>query len=531
MRYAASIFSVISLALFGSMAVFVSPAWAIAAAPFLVLTLLAFYDVAQKRHNLWRIYPIIGHLRWAMEAIRPELQQYFVESNTDGAPFNRDIRSLVYQRAKLTHEEDPFGTELNLYAEGHEWFNHSIAPLAVPENPPKVTIGGPDCTRPYDMALLNVSALSFGSLSSNAIAALNKGAAIGGFAHDTGEGSITRYHLEHGGDLIWEIGSAYFGCRTPDGAFDPSQFRDKANIDPVKMINIKLSQGAKPGLGGVMPGEKVTPEIAEIRGVPVGKTVVSPPNHSAFSTPRELIEFVASLREMADGRPVGFKLCIGHRRDFLAICKAMLEMNITPDFIVIDGSEGGTGAAPLEFVDHVGTPLTEGLIFAHNALVGTNLRDRIKLGCSGKIASGFSMAARIAQGADYTNSARAMMFALGCIQAKTCHNNKCPVGVATQDPARVRGLDVDVKAERVANFQRLTVESLMRLIASMGLSCPEELDPSMLMRRLDPHTSISYAELYRYLKPGELLGDPPEKWAVDWAAANPDRFGLVPTPH
>ena len=373
-----------------------------------------------------------------LESIRPELQQYFIERDYDGRPFDRDVRSLVYQRAKGDEAELPFGTERNVYAEGYEYFESSIRPLAVGAKEPRVRIGGPDCTKPYDMSLLNVSAMSFGSLSANAILALNQGAALGGFAHDTGEGGLSDYHLRHGGDLVWEIGTAYFGCRTADGGFDRARFAEKAAHDNVKCVSLKLSQGAKPGIGGVLPGEKVTAEIARVREVPEGKTVISPPYHQVFSTPRELIRFIAEMRELSGGKPVGFKLCVGSRREFLAVCKALIEEGTAPDFIIVDGAEGGTGAAPLEFADHLGSPLTEGLITVHNALVGVGLRDRIKIGASGKVATGADIVKRIVQGADFTNSARAMMFAIGCIQAQSCHTNACPVGVATQDPRRAR---------------------------------------------------------------------------------------------
>lgn len=481
------------------------------------------YDLTQPNHSILRNYPIIGHARWFLESLRPELRQYFMESDTEGVPFDRDTRSLVYERAKDTHEEQPFGTELDVYGNGYEWFEHSLSPKPVAAEH-RVRIGGPDCTQPYDMSLLNVSAMSFGALSSNAIRALNSGAALGGFGHDTGEGGLTDYHLEGGGDLIWEIGSGYFGCRTPEGRFDADTFATKAAHPNVKCVSIKLSQGAKPGLGGVMPGAKVTAEIAEIRGVPIGEKCVSPPAHTAFSNPRELIQFVAELRRLANGKPVGFKLCIGRRSEFLGICKAMLDTGITPDFIIIDGSEGGTGAAPLEFEDHVGTPLTDGLIFAHNALVGCGLRDRIKIGCSGKIATGFSIVSRLAQGADYTNSARAMMFAVGCIQAQRCQTNTCPVGVATQDPKRARALHVGDKSERVHHFHDNTIASANQLIASMGLTDASQLGPERLRRRISPTEVKTYAELYHYLENGDLLQAPPAEWLADWAAADPDRF-------
>lgn len=499
--------------------------WFVPLAVSLPLSALGVRDLFQTRHSVLRNYPLVGHLRWFFEDIRPEIRQYFVESNVDGRPFHRDARSLVYERAKNVHEEQAFGTELDTYRPGYEWFTHSIAPRPKADEPFRVTIGGPGCRRPYQMALLNVSAMSFGSLSKNAILALNLGAKLGGFAHDTGEGGLTEYHLRHGGDLVWEIGSGYFGCRTKEGKFDLEVFRDKSNRDEVKCISIKLSQGAKPGLGGVMPAAKVTEEIAKFRGVPAGQKCVSPPYHTAFSTPRQLLQFVQRLREACGGKPTGFKLCIGRREEFLGICKAMLDSEIYPDFIIIDGGEGGTGAALLEFEDHVGTPLTEGLHFAHNALLGCGLRQHIKIGCSGKVDSAFEMARRLTQGADYCNSARAMMFALGCIQAQRCHTNTCPVGVATQDPRRVRALVVEDKGQRVCNFQRNTVTDFHQLVAAMGLDRPEQLDPSLLMRRINPTTVKSYAEIYHHLQPEELLSDDrPPTWDSLWQQASADKF-------
>lgn len=489
------------------------------------LAYLGTQDLLQTHHSLMRNYPVTAHLRWLFEGFRPEIRQYFVESDISGAPFNRDQRTLVYERAKDLHAEEPFGTELDVYAAGYEWFSHSLAPKPQVEEQFRVDVGGEACKRPYSMALYNISAMSFGALSANAIQALNLGAKKGGFAHDTGEGGLTRHHLANGGDILWEIGSGYFGCRTPDGKFDPEQFRDKVNVDQVKCAHIKLSQGAKPGLGGVMPAAKVTPEIAEIRGIPVGQKCISPPYHTAFSTPRGLIEFVAQLRELADGRPIGFKLCIGQASEFLGVCKAMLDMQVYPDFIVVDGGEGGTGAAPLEFEDHMGTPLSEGLIFAHNALVGTGLRDKIKLGCSGKVVSGFDMARRIALGADYCNAARGMMFALGCIQAQACQTNRCPVGVTTHDPKRTRALVVPDKADRVYHFQRNTVAGFNQILAALGFEHPNQLGPELLNRRISPTLVKSYDELYHYLEPGELLSDHDRPFFKKaWEAADPDRF-------
>ncbi|OKK22043.1 glutamate synthase [Streptomyces sp. CB00455] len=505
-------------------AVLTSPWWWLAAGPLILLVLVASYDLVQRRHSILRNYPLLGHLRFAMEALRPELQQYFIERNYDGRPFDRDTRSLVYERAKGTDAEEPFGSELDLYRPGSEYLTPSMAPRPVRTDPPRVRIGGPDCTRPYDMALLNVSAMSFGSLSGNAVLALNTGARRGGFAHDTGEGGLSEYHLRPGGDLVWEIGTGYFGCRTQDGGFDERQFAEKATYEQVKCVSLKISQGAKPGIGGVLPGAKVNAEIAQVRGVPQGKSVISPPYHRVYSTPRELVRFLARMRELADGKPVGFKLCVGSRREFLAVCKAMLEEGTTPDFIIVDGAEGGTGAAPLEFADNVGLPLSDGLMTVHNALVGVGLRDRIRVGASGKVATGSDLVKRLLQGADYTNAARAMMFAVGCIQAQRCHTNTCPVGVATQDDRRARAVDVADKSQRVERFQEATVKSALQIMASMGVDDPSALRPHMLLQRVDPHTVRSYAELHEWLTPGQLLASVPEDWAFDWEAADPDRF-------
>ncbi|MER6467062.1 FMN-binding glutamate synthase family protein [Streptomyces sp. NPDC001288] len=505
-------------------AVGLSAYWWFAVLPPALLGGLGVWDLVQRRHSVLRNYPVLGHARFLLERIRPELQQYFIERNYDGRPFDRDVRSIVYERAKGTDAEEPYGTERDVYQPGHEFLVPSMAPCPVPETPPRVRIGGPDCARPYDMALLNVSAMSFGSLSANAVLALNGGAAAGGFAQDTGEGGLSEYHLRPGGDLIWEIGTGYFGCRTDTGEFDAAEFAGKAAHDQVKCVSLKLSQGAKPGIGGVLPGAKVNAEIAGVRDVPEGRTVVSPPYHRVFSTPRELVLFVARMRELARGKPTGLKLCVGSRRQFLAVCKAMLEEGTAPDFIVVDGAEGGTGAAPLEFADHVGTPLTEGLHTVHNALVGTGLRDRIRIGASGKIATGSDLVKRMVQGADYGNSARAMMFAVGCIQAQKCHTNKCPTGVTTQDPRRARALDVPDKTARVRRFQEATVASALQIMASMGVTDPGQLAPHMLRRRVDPSTERSFAELYEWLAPGELLAAPPASWAADWKAADPDRF-------
>ena len=496
------------------------------------LTAVGIYDLQQTRHAILRNYPIIGHLRFMLEAIRPELRQYFLESETEAAPFSRAQRTLVYARAKGQSDKRPFGTQLDVSAAGYEWITHSLAPSHLPDHDFRIPIGGATCRQPYDISLFNISAMSFGALSANAIMALNKGAYMGGFAHDTGEGSISRHHRVHGGDLIWEIGSGYFGCRDAQGRFSPERFVENALNPQVKMIEIKLSQGAKPGHGGVLLGPKVTAEIAEARGVQIGEDCVSPSSHSSFSTPLELLEFVQQLRTLSEGKPVGFKLCIGHPWEWFGIAKAMQESQILPDFIVVDGSEGGTGAAPLEFSDHIGTPLQEGLRLVHNTLVGLNLRDKIRLGASGKIISGFDMARTMALGADWCNSARGFMFALGCIQAQTCHSGHCPTGVTTQDPKRQMALVVPDKAQRVRNFHRLTLESLKELLEAAGLHSPSELRLHHFMRRINAYETRSLSSLFHTVPAGALCtgkaaadsASLPEVFQTYWDQASAQRF-------
>jgi glutamate synthase domain-containing protein 2 len=519
-------FTVALLATLGFGAAMLGNSWF--AGPFVVSAALAglgIRDILQKQHSILRNYPIAAHIRFLFEEMRPEIRQYFLESDTDGVPFNRSKRSIVYQRAKADLDKRPFGTQLDVYEAGFEWINHSLAPATRGAEPLRIAIGGPDCKQPYSASVFNISAMSFGALSANAIRALNKGAALGGFAHDTGEGGYSQYHRENGGDIIWEIGSGYFGCRNPDGSFSAERFAAQA-VDPqIKMIEIKLSQGAKPGHGGVLPGPKVSAEIAAARGVPQGVDCVSPASHPAFSTPMGLVQFIAQLRALCGGKPVGFKLCIGHPTEFLGICKAMVESGVYPDFIVIDGSEGGTGAAPLEFLDHVGTPLRDGLVFAHNALVGLGIRDRVKIGASGKITSAFDMARVMALGADWCNSARGFMFAVGCIQSQSCHTDRCPVGVATQDKVRQLALVVPDKAARVAQFHRSTVTALAELIAAAGLTHPSQLRPHHVSRRLGPNEVATFAQVYRFLKPGEILSDTDHPgFAEAWQLARSDRF-------
>jgi glutamate synthase domain-containing protein 2 len=492
------------------------------------LIALGWHDYLQTQHSILRNFPVIGHMRYLLETIRPEMYQYFVESDTEGTPFDRAQRNVVYQRSKNVRDTVPFGTQEDVYEVGYEWLNHSLAPVHVETDTMRLTIGGPDCTQPYSASLLNISAMSYGALSKNAVLALNQGAKLGNFAHNTGEGGVSPYHLQGGGDLIWQIGTGYFGCRTLDGQFCPETFNEMAAHPHIKMIELKLSQGAKPGHGGILPAAKVTPEIAEIRKVPLGRDILSPPAHTAFSTPSELMQFIANLRQLSGGKPVGFKLCVGKRREFLAICKAMLQTGITPDFITIDGGEGGTGAAPLEFTSRMGTPLIDGLIFVHNALVGVDLRRKIRLISSGKISTGFGMVKRLALGADLCNAARAMMMAVGCIQALKCNSNHCPVGVATQDPGLMAGLVVSDKKQRVANYHRATIESLSEMIGAMGISHPQKLRRWHVMRRISTIASKHYGEIYDYLEPGALLKDPlPPTYERAWQAASAKTFEHV----
>jgi glutamate synthase domain-containing protein 2 len=491
----------------------------------LAFTALGFLDLAQTKHAILRNYPIAAHLRFILESIRPEMRQYFFEDEKHGMPFARDKRALVYQRAKTQLQTRPFGTVYDVYADGFEWMNHSMAPAKVHDEPFRITIGGPDCAHPYSASIFNISAMSFGSLSANAIRALNKGAKLGGFAHDTGEGGYSPYHRENGGDIIWELGSGYFGARNPDGTFSPEKFAAAAANPQIKMVEVKMSQGAKPGHGGVLPAAKVTAEISATRGVPMGEDCVSPSAHTAFTTPREFVHFLSELRRLSGGKPVGFKLCVGNEWEFAAICKAMLETGIYPDFIVVDGKEGGTGAAPLEFIDHIGKPLREGLSFVHNALTGIGLRDQIRIGASGKIITAFDMARAIALGADWCNSARGFMFALGCIQSQSCHTDHCPTGVATQDRSRQRALVVPDKAERVANFHRETMKSLAELTAAAGLEHPSQFGRVHISRRISASEVQTFAQLYPVVRSGVLVADAgASPLYAAWQAANPDSF-------
>lgn len=488
--------------------------------------IVGYRDYFQTRHTIRRNFPVFGNFRYIFEAIRPEINQYFVESNTDGVPFSREERSLVYQRSKKDLDTLPFGTQKNVYAEGYEWLSHSILASHVEPSSLRVQFGGAHCKKPYSASILNISAMSYGALSRNAVMALNGGARAGGFAHNTGEGGLSPYHLENGGDLIWQIGTGYFSARDSQGKFSDTEFSKRAQHENVKMIELKLSQGAKPGHGGILPAKKITPEIAAIRGVPMGQDVISPPSHSAFSTPVEMMKFIGRLRDLSGGKPVGFKLCIGKRREFISICKAIEKTGIAPDYISIDGGEGGTGAAPLEFSNYVGMPGIESLIFAHNCLVGFGLRKDVRVMTSGRITSAFDIIKRLAIGADAIYSARAFMLALGCIQALRCNSNHCPTGVATQDPYLMAGLDVTDKKNRVHTFHRETVRAVAELLSAMGLDHSKDLRPWHLMRRINTTDVKHYGEIYNYLESGVLKSkeNVPAEYKRAWDIASSDSF-------
>ncbi|HUH33360.1 MAG TPA: FMN-binding glutamate synthase family protein [Daejeonella sp.] len=491
------------------------------------LVLLGIYDIFQTKHSISRNFPIVGRVRFMMEKLRPGIYQYFVEGNTEGRPFNRINRSLIYQRAKAVDDTVPFGTQFNVYESGYSWLNHSIAAIH-PEQlnqDPRVLVGGPDCKQPYSASIFNISAMSFGSLSKNAILALNGGAKMGNFAHNTGEGGLSHYHLEPGGDIIWQIGTGYFGCRHADGSFNDDAFRERAHIPQVKMIEIKISQGAKPGHGGILPARKVTPEIAKIRLVHPGQDVISPPAHTEFSTPLEMVAFIKRLRDLSDGKPIGFKLCVGNKSEFLAICKAMHETGIYADFVTVDGAEGGTGAAPLEFSNSVGMPLREGLAFVYDALNGFGLKKHIRIISSGKVATGFDLVKNFAMGADMCNSARGMMFALGCIQALECNANTCPTGVATQDPALTKGLVVSDKKVRVYNYHKSSVFSAIQLMGASGICHPADIQRTYVYRRVGPNKIETFAETYPEIPEGSLTQTPyPSKYELDMALSSSSTF-------
>ena len=527
LRFIPMALSGLAVALFGLIFALQGGAWAAVLALLAAgLLALGLRDLLQTRHAVLRNYPILGHVRYFFEMIRPEIRQYLLESDEEEVPFSRETRAIVYQRSKNVEDKRAFGTKKRVNDAGYQWITHSIRPKKIENTDFRVRVGGPDCTQPYDLSLYNISAMSFGALSANAILALSRGAKAGGFAHDTGEGGISRYHRQGGGDLIYEIGTGYFGCRDAQGNFDPQKFAEVVADPQVKMVEIKLSQGAKPGQGGVLPAAKISPEIAEARGVPMGQDCISPASHSAFSTPLEFVEFIAQLRSLAKGKPVGFKLCIGHRREFMCIVRAMLETGITPDFVVIDGKEGGTGAAPLEFANHMGMPLVEGLTFAHNTLRGVGLRERIKLGASGKLVTSFDIARVLALGADWANSARGFMFAVGCIQAQACHTNHCPTGVATQDAGRQRALNVTDKGTRVANFQRNTLKALGDMAGAAGLSHPSQFLPHHFLMREKDRDMVTGEDVFPYMPEGFLLREDDARFGylVRWRRASSASF-------
>ena len=495
------------------------------------LLTVGLYDLLQKKHAVLRNYPISGHMRYIFESIRPEIRQYFLEEENARTPFSRAQRSLVYQRAKAESDKRPFGTQLDVAADGYEWINHSLHPRQIASHDFRVDIGNAACTQPYSASVFNISAMSFGSLSANAILALNTGAKAGGFAHDTGEGAISVYHRQHGGDLIWEIGSGYFGCRDADGRFDPEKFASQAQDPQVKMIEIKLSQGAKPGQGGLLPASKITPEIAQARGIPMGQDCHSPAAHSAFSTPLEMVAFIQQLRDLSGGKPVGIKLCIGHPWEWFAMVKAMVKTGIVPDFVVVDGAEGGTGAAPLEFTDHVGVPLQEGLQLVHNTLIGAGLRSQVKIGCAGKVISAFDVVRMMALGADWCNSARGFMFALGCIQSLQCHSNRCPTGVATQDPSRQRALDPLSKAERVQLFHANTLKAVKEMVQAAGLEHPNDITGAHIVRRVSANKVQLLSRLLMQVHPEDLLKSDlqtlPAVFRYYWPVAQAETFACA----
>jgi glutamate synthase domain-containing protein 2 len=503
-----------------------SSTWLWSAAVFGALSLVGIADLMQDQQTLRRNYPVLAHLRYFLESIGPEIRQYFIEADTDERPFSRQQRAIVYQRAKNTLDKRPFGTQLDVYADKYEWINHSLAPTDVASHDFRIRIGE-GRAQPYSASVFNISAMSFGALSANAVRALNEGARRGNFYQDTGEGSISQYHRENGGDIVWEIGSGYFGCRNDDGSFSEEKFVANACTAQVKMIEVKLSQGAKPGHGGVLPGVKVSPEIAAARGVPVGVDCVSPSRHSAFATPVELLRFVDRLRQLSGGKPTGFKLAIGHPWEWFAIAKAMQETGVLPDFIVVDGGEGGTGAAPMEFSDHVGVPLREALLLVHNTLVGLNLRQHVRVGAAGKLITAFDIARTLALGADWCNAARGYMFALGCVQSLSCHTDRCPTGVTTQNQARQAALVPADKATRVQQFHANTLMALRDLIAAAGLQHPDELGPEHIIRRVSSTEVRPLSRLLNYLQPGSLLAESVPAHSVFeafWADARSDSF-------
>lgn len=529
MRKQFVIFSSLLLAVTLALSIFLNKNWGVFFAIILALTIMGYQDMIQKKHAIRRIFPLFGRLRYVLEELRPKMYQYFIESDTDGKPISRVDRSTIYQRAKKELETIPFGTQLDVYAEGYEWMCHSASPKAFEtlNQDPRVVFGNKDCKQPYSASIFNVSAMSFGSLSAQAVEAMNGGAKLGGFAQNTGEGGISPYHLKHGGDLIWQIGTGYFGCRDEQGNFNPELFAEKSQHPNVKMIELKISQGAKPGHGGILPASKNTEEIARIRHVQPHTKIASPPFHSAFNTPLEMIQFIQKLRELSGGKPVGFKLCIGHKAEFISICKAMIHLDIYPDFITVDGGEGGTGAAPQEFSNYLGAPMLDGLAFVHNILNGLDIRKHIKIIAAGKVTSAFHIARAMALGADTCNSARAMMMAIGCIQALLCNTNRCPTGIATQDPSLTIGIDVADKKIRMANYHKGTIKNFVELLGASGLDDIKNITRSHIYRRVSLNQMQTYEEIFPTIEVGSMLNNKiPEKYLWDFNHANMNEWGI-----
>ncbi|MCZ2223341.1 MAG: FMN-binding glutamate synthase family protein [Chitinophagales bacterium] len=530
MRKQFVIFSTLLLAVTLALSIFLNKNWGVFFAIILALTIMGYQDMIQKKHAIRRIFPLFGRLRYVLEELRPKMYQYFIESDTDGKPISRVDRSTIYQRAKKELETIPFGTQLDVYAEGYEWMCHSASPKAFEtlNQDPRVVFGNKDCKQPYSASIFNVSAMSFGSLSAQAVEAMNGGAKLGGFAQNTGEGGISPYHLKHGGDLIWQIGTGYFGCRDEQGNFNPELFAEKSQHPNVKMIELKISQGAKPGHGGILPASKNTEEIARIRHVQPLTKIASPPFHSAFNTPLEMIQFIQKLRELSGGKPVGFKLCIGHKAEFISICKAMIHLDIYPDFITVDGGEGGTGAAPQEFSNYLGAPMLDGLAFVHNILNGLDIRKHIKIIAAGKVTSAFHIARAMALGADTCNSARAMMMAIGCIQALLCNTNRCPTGIATQDPRLTVGLDVADKKVRMANYHKGTIKNFVELLGASGLDDIKNITRSHIYRRVSLNQMQTYEEIFPSIEVGSMLdGKIPEKYKWDFEHSDMNKWGIA----
>jgi glutamate synthase domain-containing protein 2 len=481
MRHTFYVFTLIILGLVGVIGYFY-PSWYFSYFVLVPLALIGFSNRFQKSHAILRNFPLLGYFRYFFEMISPEIQQYFIERSTDGKPFSRNHRALVYRRAKNVNDTHPFGTQLDITTESYQAIRHSIYAIPPVETFPRVTIGSSLCSHPYSASVLNISAMSYGALSKNAILALSMGAKKGNFYHNTGEGSVSDYHIDGGGDLVWQIGTGYFGCRAENGDFDPVKYKEKVANPQIKMVELKISQGAKPGHGGVLPAVKNNEEIARIRGIKPFTTVLSPPGHRNIRTPEDLLQFIHKLRTLSGGKPVGFKLCIGRTEEFIALVEKMNELNIWPDFITVDGAEGGTGAAPLEFSDSVGIPLEPALIFVNSTLQKYGLRKEIKVIASGKVLSAFSILRMKALGADICNSARAFMFSLGCIQALRCNSNDCPTGVATTDKMLAKGLVPTDKADRVYHFHRNTIHAVLELLGACGITHTDQINIGMFVK-------------------------------------------------